>query len=209
MKLFIFSLVAVLSGFCLAASPWEVWHGPGDPVDPSWEVDGAPPAFVLIPNERVARRHAERTGAYVGRYPALLNVDTKFWVVVEDTFEAAVLGHQEHARVMAEVEFSQAQDTKPPPQKALENEYFALVESIYAAAGDPAPSLEEAKNLGQARAKIAKARQNKPGTGQGNKKTADDALEFLDMQLKLQGLDLELRGYDPDWRRLARKHELE
>ena len=101
------------------------------------------------------------------------------------------------------------QNAKSQDQKTLENEYFALVEEIYVAAGEGAPSLEEAKNFGQARAKIAKARQNKPGTGQGNKKTADDALEFLDMQLKLQGLDLELREHDSNWRGNAKKHELE
>ena len=101
------------------------------------------------------------------------------------------------------------QAAKPADQKALENEYFALVEEIYAAAGEEAPDLETAKNLGQARAKIAKARQNKPGTGQGGKKTADDALEFLDMQMRLQGLDLELREYDLNWRGNAKKHELE
>lgn len=101
------------------------------------------------------------------------------------------------------------QAAKSQDRKTLENEYFALVEEIYVAAGEGAPSLEEAKNLGQARAKIAKARRNKPGTGQGNKKTADDALEFLDMQLRLQALELELRGYDPNWRGNAKKHELE
>lgn len=101
------------------------------------------------------------------------------------------------------------QNAKSQDQKTLENEYFALVEDIYDAAGEKAPDLETAKNFGQARAKIAKARQNKPGAGQGNKKTADDALEFLDMQLKLQGLDLELREYDSNWRGNAKKHELE
>lgn len=102
-----------------------------------------------------------------------------------------------------------AQNAKSQDQKILENEYFALVEEIYDAAGEEAPDLETAKNLGQARAKIAKARQNKLGTGQGGKKTADDMLEFLDMQVRLQGLDLELRGYDPNWRGNAKKHELE
>ena len=116
------------------------------------------------------------------------------------------LPSEEESSIILEEAF---QSAKPTAQRVLENEYFALVEEIYVAAGEEPPSLEEAKDLGQARAKIAKARQGKPGTGQGNKKTADDALEFLDMQLKLQSLDLELRGYDPDWRRLAKKHVLE
>ena len=101
------------------------------------------------------------------------------------------------------------QAAKSQDQKILENEYFALVEEIYDAAGEEAPDLETAKNLRQARAKIAKARQNKPGTGQGGEQTVDDVLEFLDMQVRLQGLDLELRGYDPNWRGNAKKHELE
>jgi len=101
------------------------------------------------------------------------------------------------------------QNAKSQDQKILENEYFALVEEIYDAADEEAPDLETAKNLGQARAKIAKARQNKSGTGPGGEQTVDDVLEFLDMQMRLQGLDLELREYDLNWRGNAKKHELE
>ena len=146
---------------------------------------------------------AAATGSRPGLFPALVDKDTGLWVPIE----GGDLSAAESA--LAELAFDAAVAAKSPDQLALEAEYFALVEEIYAAAGEEAPDLETAKNLGQARAKIAKARQNKPGTGQGGKKTADDALEFLDMQMRLQGLDLELRGYDPDWRRLARKHVLE
>lgn len=149
------------------------------------------------------------TGIRVGRFPALVDETARIWVPIEGgdlaAAEAALAAILAETQEMSDFE---AQDAKSEAQRLLENEYFSLVEEIYAAAGEEAPDLEAAKNLGAARAKIAKARKNKPGTGQGSKKTADDALEFLDMQLELQSLDLELRGYDPDWRRLARKHVL-
>jgi len=134
-----------------------------------------------------------------------------WWAVegVEQPDSGALPSYEEALEILAAAQDVEIQDAKSQDRKSLENEYFALVEEIYVAAGEGAPSLEEAKNLRQARAKIAKARKNKPGTGQGNKKTADDVLEFLDMQMRLQGLDLELRGYDPNWRSNAKKHELE
>lgn len=134
-----------------------------------------------------------------------------WWAVegVEQPDSGALPSYEEALEILAAAQDVELQAAKSQDQKTLENEYFALVEEIYVAAGERAPSLEEAKNLGQARAKIAKARRNKSGTGQGNKKTADDVLEFLDMQLRLQALELELRGYDPNWRGNAKKHELE
>jgi len=154
--------------------------------------------------------YAAQSGVYLGRFPALVDESARVWVPIEGgdlaAAEAALAAILAEAQELDDFE---AQDAKSEDQRVLENEYFALVDQIYAAAGEEAPSLEEAKNLGQARAKIAKARGSKPGTGQGNKKSADDVIEFLDMQLKLQAIDLELRGYDPNWRRLAKKHALE
>lgn len=195
-------LVAALPGLSSLAETVVLTHGV--------PVDQATYRAVDVSGKPALEAYSLATGTRVGRFPALVDETARRWVPIEGgdlaAAEAALAAVLAEMQEMSDFE---AEDAKSADQRVLENEYFALVESIYAAAGDPAPSLEEAKNLGQARAKIAKARQNKPGTGQGNKKTADDALEFLDMQLKLQGLDLELRGYDPDWRRLARKHELE
>jgi hypothetical protein len=172
----------------------------------------APSAYrvVDVAGKPALEAYSLATGIRVGRFPALVDESARAWVPIEDddlqAAEAALAAILAETQEMSDFE---AQDAKSEDQRVLENEYFALVESIYVAAGDPVPSLEEAKNLGAARAKIAKARQNKPGTGPAGKKTADDILEFQDMQLKLQGLDLELRGYDPNWRRLAKKHVLE
>ena len=150
-------------------------------------------------------------GPEVGLAQTYGDVFIAWWAVegVEQPDSGALPSYEEALEILAAAQDVELQDAKSQDQKILENEYFALVEEIYDAAGEEAPDLETAKNLGQARAKIAKARQNKPGTGQGNKKTADDALEFLDMQLRLQALELELRGYDPNWRGNAKKHELE
>jgi hypothetical protein len=179
-------------------------------------LDGAKPVVqAKYPVVSVAGRggldgYAASSGIKVGWAPALVDETAGRWVMIKggdlaaaEADLAAMLSDE------AELADAWAEESKPIEQRELENAYFELVESIYAAAGDPVPGLKEAKNLGQARAKIAKARKNKPGAGQGNKKTADDALEFLDMQLELQSLDLELRGYDPDWRRRAKKHVLE
>ena len=150
-------------------------------------------------------------GPEVGLAQTYGDVFIAWWAVegVEQPDSGALPSYEEALEILAAAQDVELQDAKSQDQKILENEYFALVEEIYDSAGEEAPDLETAKNLGQARAKIAKARQNKPGTGQGGEKTVDDVLEFLDMQMRLQALELELRGYDPNWRRLARKHVLE
>lgn len=150
-------------------------------------------------------------GPEVGLVQTYGDVFIALWAVegVEQPDSGALPSYEEALEILAAAQDVELQDAKSQDQKILENEYFALVEEIYDSAGEEAPDLETAKNLGQARAKIAKARQNKSGTGQGGEKTADDVLEFLDMQMRLQALELELRGYDPNWRSNAKKHELE
>ena len=146
---------------------------------------------------------AASTGARPGRFPALVDKATGMWVPVgEGGLPAA-------GEALAALVSGFAQDTKTQAQKSLENEYLDLVDAIYAKAGDPAPPLEAAKDLGKARAKVAKAREAKQGTGQGHKKTADDALEFVDDQQSLLALDLQLRDFDPNWRKHLSRHDLE
>lgn len=95
-------------------------------------------------------------------------------------------GHEEALEILALAQDVELQEAKPADQKTLENEYFALVEEIYAAAGEEPPSLEEAKALVDERLGVALA------------------AKYREL---LSGLDLELSRYSTTWWDDAARHD--
>ena len=85
----VFALVALAPFGSFAA--WEVlFRNPGD-VDAGWSYSGQSVSFVRVPDMRAARVRAEATGNFVGRFPALLDTETRRWVHVDGGLDAAAV----------------------------------------------------------------------------------------------------------------------
>ena len=210
MKLGIFSAFVLFA--LVAASPGEYVVLYDSDVDFSWSPPGATVGFVRIGPGLSPAGASARYGVPIGRFPALLDASTGLWVPASAGLDDALSSLLELTDLSSRLDEAQAQAAKPAAQKALENEYLDLVDAVYAKAGDPAPKIEDAKDLGKARAKVAKAREAKPGTGAApgggpKKQTADDVLEFVDYQQALLALDLQLREFDPNWRKNLKRHD--
>lgn len=88
--------------------------------------------------------------------------------------------------------------------KALENEYFDLVDAIYAEAGEDPPAEGEARNPRAARAKAASAKTSKGG---GQHPSADDLLELTELRIRLLEVEAALTELNRNWRRNATRHD--
>ena len=150
---------------------------------------------------------AAANGVHPGEFPALVDLESKLFVPVPDGDIAAAgvlldTVNDENSRA--------AQDAKPEAQKLLENEWFAAVDELAAAAGEEAPDESDATDIGKVRAKLAKAKAAKDSaSGQGKKAKADDLLEINELRGRLLLIDAELRTYDPRWTKRAKRHALD
>lgn len=145
---------------------------------------------------------ALRCGARPGRLPALVDLSTGRWRHVWKDVATA-------QAELESLEAASAQEDKSPETKALENEFFDLVDEIALAAGDPPMAEADAKDLGKVRAKLKKAKNAKDAaSGAGKKAKADDLLELSELRGRLLLLDAELSAEDPGWKKNAKRHVL-
>ena len=146
---------------------------------------------------------AKASGVHPGEFPALVDLDSRLFVVVRDLdFGAAAA---ELDAVVSENSAAE-QDAKPAALKSLEAEYFALADALAAEAGDPAMSEADAKDPAKVRAKYSKAKAAKnAAAGQNKKATAEALLAITELRGDLLMVESALGAMDPRWRERARK----
>ena len=157
------------------------------------------------------KEYADRTGVRVGQFPALVDESSKQWTaILRGDVAGAEVELAARAALLADEAEQALQDSKSDARKALENEWFDVVDAIADEAGEARPSEADAKDLSKVRASLKKVKDSKDvAAGAGTRAKADDLLALSELRAELIMIDSELNTLDPGWRKSAKRHELD